>query len=95
MCCRAGFGWASDFSASSRGANLWNEGAAVPRGLFERGVAEGIYVDEEPDLLVRKMLALKQVELTHWVDRGMATPLEEVLDRLESQFVRAFCVRAS
>jgi AcrR family transcriptional regulator len=94
MCCRAGFGWASDFSASSRGANLWNEGAAVPRGLFERGVAEGIYVDEEPDLLVRKMLALKQVELTHWVDQGMATPLEEVLDRLESQFIRAFCVRA-
>ena len=40
----------------------------------------------------RKMLALKQVELTHWVDHGMTTPHEVVLDRLESQFVRAFCI---
>ena len=29
------------------------------------------------------------------VERGMKTPHPEVLDRLESQFVRAFCIRAS
>jgi hypothetical protein len=39
------------------------------------------------------MLALKQVELAHWVDNGMATEHAIVLDRLESQFVRAFCTR--
>ena len=69
------------------------KGASIPRDLFARGIAEGIYVDEDPDLLVRKMLALKQVELTHWVDHGMSTPHGEVLDRLESQFIRAFCLR--
>jgi AcrR family transcriptional regulator len=94
MCCRAGFGWASRFPASSRGADLWDEGSRVPRDLFARGIAEGIYVDEDPELLVRKMLALKQAELSHWVDGGMETPDEIVLDRLESQFVRAFCTRA-
>ena len=73
----------------------WGQGARIPRELFARGIAEGIYVDEDPDLLVRKMLALKQVELTHWVDHGMETPDDEVLDRLEGQFLRAFCIRSS
>jgi AcrR family transcriptional regulator len=95
MCCRVGFGWASDLTAVPGGADLWNEGASVPRGLFERGIAEGIYVDEDPELLVRKMLALKQVELSHWVDQGMKAPHDEILDRLESQFIRAFCTRRS
>lgn len=93
MCCRDGYGWASGFPASTSEAEVWNEGASIPRDLFARGIADGIYVDEDPDLLVRKMLALKQVELTHWVDHGMTTPHDEVLDRLESQFIRAFCVR--
>jgi AcrR family transcriptional regulator len=92
MCCRAGFGWASRFPAPGAAADLWDEGASVPRELFARGVAEGIYVDEDPDLLVRKMLALKQVELAHWIDHGMTTPHAEVLNRLESQFLRAFCI---
>jgi AcrR family transcriptional regulator len=92
MCCRDGYGWASGFPAASGGAELWEEGASIPRDLFARGVAEGLYVDEDPDLLVRKMLALKQVELTHAVELGMSVPHDEIFDRLESQFVRAFCV---
>jgi AcrR family transcriptional regulator len=95
MCCFDGYTWASRFPASSSGTDLWNEGASIPRDLFERGIAEGIYVDDDPELMVRKMLALKQVELTHWVDQGMETPHEVVLDRLESQFIRAFCTRDS
>ena len=90
MCCRDGYGWASRFPASASGSDLWNEGASIPRELFARGIAEGVYVDEDPELMVRKMLALKQVELTHWVEQGMTTPHELVLDRLEAQFLRAF-----
>lgn len=92
MCCRDGYGWASPFPASAGGSDLWNEGVSIPRELFAQGIAEGIYVDEDPNLLARKMLALKQVELTHWVDQGMEMPHDEVLDRLENQFVRAFCI---
>ena len=91
MCCRDGYGWASGFSASTRGSDLWNEGIAIPRELFARGIAEGIYVDEDPGLLARKMLAFKQVELTHWVEQRMDADPEEILERLEDQFVRAFC----
>lgn len=92
MCCRDGYGWASGSSARASDARLWEEGASIPRELFARGVAEGIYVDEDPGLLVRKMLALKQVELAHWVDLGMVVPHDEIFDRLGSQFIRAFCL---
>ena len=95
MCCRDGYGWASRFPASSSGSDLWNEGASIPHELFTRGIAEGVYVADDPDLMVRKMLALKQVDLSHWIDQGMKTPPDVVLDRLEDQFIRAFCARAS
>jgi len=92
MCCQAGFGWASRFPVHGAAADLWEEGASVPRELFARGIAEGVYVDEDPNLLVRKMLALKQVELSQWIDQGMTTTHEEILDRIERQFLRAFCI---
>lgn len=95
LCCRDGYGWASQLPVSTRGAKLWNECASIPRDLFARGIVEGIYVDDDPELLVRKMLALKQVELSHWADQGMETLHEVVLDRLQSQFIRAFCTRDS
>lgn len=91
MCCRDGYGWAARLP--EKGGDLWDEGASIPCDLFVRGIAEGIYFDDDPQLLVRKMLALKQVELTFWVERGLKVPHEIVLDRLEAQFIRAFCVR--
>ena len=91
MCCRDGYSWSAHFPASSSGSDLWDEGASIPRMLFQRGITEGLYVDDDAELLVRKMLALKQAELTYWVDQGMKMPHAEVLDRLERQFVRSFC----
>jgi len=92
MCCRDGYGWATPLPDNSQAATLWNERTEIPRKLFARGIAEGIFVDEPPDLLVRKMLALKQVELANWVEEGMKAPQSMVLERLESQFIRAFCI---
>jgi hypothetical protein len=91
MCSRDGYGWASRVPDVAGEMNLWDEGAAIPRELFERGIDEGVYVGGDPGLLVRKMLALKQVELTHWIDGAPDTPHDAVLDQLEDQFVRAFC----
>lgn len=94
MCCRDGNGWAPPFPNVVNGSNLWDSGTSIPRDLFARGIAEGLYVDEDPELLVRKMLALKQVELNLWVEQNMVTPHAVILERLERQFVRAFCIRA-
>lgn len=91
LCCRDGYGWASGATSTEAGAELWEQGIAIPTELFERGIAEGLYVDEPPALLARKMLALEQVELAHWVEGGMRAPAKEVRERLERQFLRAFC----
>jgi AcrR family transcriptional regulator len=91
MCSRDGYGWGARLPSGPAESALWEERASIPRDLFETGIAEGIYVEDDPGLMVRKMLALKQVELVHWVDAGMKVPHDEVLDRLERQFVRAFC----
>lgn len=95
MLCRDGNGWVPPFPKVGAALELWNEGASVPRDLFARGIAEGLYVNEDPELLVRKMLALKQVELYHWLEQGMVTDHAVILDRLESQFIRAFCLRSA
>lgn len=95
MCCRDGYAWSTPVPASSPGRELWNDRASIPRELFARGIDEGVYVEDDPDLLVRKMLALKQAELTHWVEQGMKTPHDEILERITSQFLRAFCTRAA
>ncbi len=91
MCCRDGYGWAAGFPTSAGESEIWKQGVPIPRDLFARGIAEGIYVDEDPDLLVRKMLALKQVELAYWLEHSGETPHEVVLQRLENQFIRTFC----
>jgi AcrR family transcriptional regulator len=93
MSCRAGYSWATRLQDADE-VDLWDEGVSIPRELFAAGIAEGIYVEDDPELLVRRMLALKQVELMHWLDGGMKTPHPTVLDRLEDQFIRAFCVRS-
>ncbi|MBW2418881.1 MAG: TetR/AcrR family transcriptional regulator [Deltaproteobacteria bacterium] len=99
MCCRDGYGWASGLPASAWAGEIWSESVAIPRDLFARGIAEKIYVDEDPDLMVRKMLALKQVELAYWLENEF-DPRNEIVSsqlesRLESQFIRAFCVHNS
>lgn len=91
MHCREGNGWATSFPSSGAGEAPWREGTAILQELFVRGIAERVYVEGDPELLVRKMLALQQVELMHWVIQGMGTPHETVLERLEDQFLRAFC----
>ena len=68
-----------------------DNGDSSDNGDASRGIAEGIYFDEDPDRLVRKLLALKQLELSHRVEKPMQTDRAVVLDRLENQFVRAFC----
>lgn len=90
MCCRDGYGWASGTTTSEAGARFWREGIAIPTELFRRGIAQRLYVDEPPELLARKMLALQQVELTHWAEGGMRADPSQVRARLRSQFLRAF-----
>jgi AcrR family transcriptional regulator len=91
LCCRDGYAWGSGMTTTETQAELWEEGVAIPAELFRRGIEEGLYVDEPPLLLARKMLALQQVELADWADGGMRADPDAVCARLDAQFLRAFC----
>jgi AcrR family transcriptional regulator len=91
LCCRDGYAWGSGLTTTETQAKLWEEGVAIPAELFRRGIEEGLYVDEPPLLLARKMLALQQVELADWAEGGMRADPDVVCARLDAQFLRAFC----
>jgi|SRR5215813_9600017 len=53
------------------------------------GIASGAFVDRDPELLARAMLALQQAHLTHWLDRPR--PAAEVSADLKDMCLRLFC----
>jgi AcrR family transcriptional regulator len=91
LCCRDGYAWGSGLTTTETQAEVWEESVSIPTELFRHGIEEGVYVDEPPLLLARKMLALQQVELADWAEGGMRADPDAVCARLDSQFLRAFC----
>jgi AcrR family transcriptional regulator len=73
----AGWGFAaSDLPADAR--------AFVDLPLYERGIASGELVDEDPLLLTSLQQANSQVHLTHWLENGMRQTPDELVARIQS-----------
>jgi AcrR family transcriptional regulator len=90
---RDGHAWASkDNLLSPEQTAAWNAGLAATKRAFEVGIKAGIYEGEEaPELLARTMIAMHQVRLADWVERGMKESPDEVMRAVRRQFVRTFC----
>jgi len=91
---RDGYAWSSPrlLQRSPEQTEAWNEGLAMATRAFETGIREGLYLDEEsPEFLARTMIAMHQVRLADWVERGMKEPVETVADAVHRQFLRTFC----
>ena len=63
--------------------------AFVDLALFERGVANGELVDEDPQLLQSLMLANGQVHLAHWLRGGMRQDPVELAAQIQAFTRRA------
>jgi AcrR family transcriptional regulator len=63
--------------------------AFVDSALFERGVANGELVDEDPQLLQNLLLASGQVHLAHWLRSGMREDPAAVAERIQAFARRA------
>src|SRR5258706_2999182 len=63
--------------------------AFVDRSLFERGVANGELVDEDPELLQSLVLASGQVHLAHWLRSGMREDPAALAARIQAFTRRA------
>jgi AcrR family transcriptional regulator len=53
------------------------------------GIASGAFIDRDPRLLARTLVALQQAHLSHWLENPR--PAEEVSADLREMFLRSFC----
>ena len=60
-------------------------------GLFRRGIEEGYFVDDNPDLMARMVIACQQVRLATWMDGGCKEAPEEVADAALRHLLRSYC----
>jgi AcrR family transcriptional regulator len=63
--------------------------AFVDLALFQRGVANGELVDEDPQLLQSVMMASGQVHLAHWLRNGMREDPAALVARIQAFAQRA------
>jgi AcrR family transcriptional regulator len=89
---RGGHAWglAAAGSKSRSHAHAWDEGIDLYAGLFEEGIAAGVFHPGPARLLARMMIAMQQVQLADWVERGLPDDLEALLTGVETQLRRAF-----
>jgi len=90
---REGQAWAT--GGASRQDPYWRRVLALQTRLYERGIAEGAFVDEDPELLAKLTVAIYQVHLADWLERpGAAGDAEALVERIQTHVERAFCLPA-
>ncbi len=89
---RSGTSWALGPTAGTEAQiTLWQEIHAVHAEIFRRGIAEGVFIDEDPGYLAKMFTVLDQVLLAEWVAGGMTADREALVRRLREQVERSFC----
>lgn len=90
---REGHVWSTSSTLTApEQVEAWESGLRYMAKAFALGVKAGIFVDyERPELMARTNLALSQVRLADWVDRGMKESVEELNAAIHKQFIRTFC----
>jgi len=90
---RGGHAWglAGAGSRSRSQLHAWDEGIDLYAGIFERGIAAGSFHPGAPRLLARMMIAMQQVQLADWVERGTSEDPEALVADVQAQLRRSFC----
>jgi AcrR family transcriptional regulator len=91
---RAGTSWALTPSPGTDAQVAhWEDVHALQAEIFRRGVADGVFVDEDPAYLSRLFSVMDQVLLAEWVANGMRAGRDELVRRLRRHVERAFYAR--
>ncbi|MEM7409457.1 MAG: helix-turn-helix domain-containing protein [Myxococcota bacterium] len=85
MYLREAGGWGFDAEGIPEAAAAFMEDA-----LYERGVAEGELIEEDPGVLQSLMRASHQVHLSHWLQSGMREAPADLAGRIQAYAKRAF-----
>jgi AcrR family transcriptional regulator len=70
---------------------MWHQGVDGIVTAMRMGIAERLFVDDDPEAMARTWVAIQEAQLGYWLEHGMRTTPDDVVGRLERQFLRAFC----
>jgi len=87
---RAGTSWALSPTGTDAQVEHWRDIHELQADIFRRGIAEGVFVDDDPSYLARLFSAMDQVLLADWVAGGMKTDRATLVRRLRAQVERSF-----
>lgn len=79
---RTGAAWALRMTYPGTRAALADTIHGLQAQIFARGVASGVFIDEDPAYLAVLFSGIDQIHLAHWVANGMKDSREELRDRL-------------
>lgn len=86
---RLGTSWVLGPSEHTQGqVQLWADIHALQSDLMRRGIAAGVFVDEDPAFLAKTFSALDQVLLADWVSGGMRATRDELVARMRALVTR-------
>ena len=66
-------------------------GLAQFASLFRQGIQASDFVDEDPELMARMVIACQQVRLAMWMDGGCKDDPERVVDAALRHLIRSYC----
>lgn len=66
-------------------------GLSLFADLFRRGIREGTFVDEDPELMARMVIATQQVRLAFWMNGGASESPDHVADAAVRHLLRSYC----
>lgn len=87
---RTGAAWALRMNYPGTRAVLADTIHGLQRDIFARGVAAGVYIDEDPAYLGVLFSGIDQIHLAHWVAGGMKDSRDELRDRLRRVVHKTF-----
>lgn len=86
---RLGTSWVLGPTLGSQGqVELWAEIHTLQAELMRRGIAAGVFVDDEPAFLAKIFSALDQVVLADWVASGMKAARADLIARMQKLIAR-------
>jgi AcrR family transcriptional regulator len=88
---RSGASWAlGPALGTETQVGYWQDVHALQTEVFRRGIAEGVFVDEDPSYLAKLFSVMDQVLLAEWVEGGMRADRATLVGRLRAQAERSF-----
>jgi len=88
---RHGTSWAlSPTPGTEDQIRLWKDIHALHADVFRRGIAAGVFVEEDPGYLAKMFTAMDQVLLADWVAGGMKADREHLVRHFQGLVERTF-----